>query len=631
MALITDPDNLNQGTEVDFDTALKTITLNIAGNLSTDGVTLKALYSFCKEEWKDFANLIAVEFPFVPITDESFELVEGWDFANDASRYLVRTGGWAVKNTSGAFTQKWAGIIGLGTIEANDQIYFNQGQGAVDVQLTGQVNQAVQIFDDPNGDGNLSDGFGGDGGDRTNVFTLFVREQAQTYDSANLLTIGVSALDSQAYRFPLGTGGDTKISATDNTIDTTAPYTDATNQFTATDISFTTNNTITTAGNVDFSGLTAGDKIIVTTASGLNDGTYEVSTANATTITVTTTDIQTETAVAAGSVTVAQTLMSISYYSTPQSRNISGTSYDFGVIIDAAGGTAEEVYEFVQRQLRRNIDINAETTGGDVIGKVTDELLEFVGNDLKVSEAISGIASVNPEGGGTGVFIDNFQAADTNRLFFVDNLGATVQFDFVAVTTLSFNPNLTNDADAIYRVFFTTNPAGDYGTSSAVIVHANDKVESNDISFDSTADTITTAGAVDFSIFAAGEYIEIENSASNNGFYKIASITTVTNPSDTITVDTAFAGIPANEAAGAAVDITQAAMGEVNGQSSVQFDFNYDNNQQGGRTQATDAPITVVAIGLETGQFVSTETTIERTVTNSASLVAPLERNYENA
>ena len=629
MALITDPDNLNQGTEVDFDTTLKTITLNIAGNLSNDGVTLKALYSFCKEEWKDFANLIAVEFPFVPITDESYELVEGWDFADDASRYLIRTGGWAVKNTSGAFTQKWAGIVGLGTIEANDQLYFNQGQGAVNIQLTGQVNQAVQIYDDPNGDGNLTDGFGGDGGDRTGVFTLFVREQAQTYDSANLVSIGVSALDSQAYRFPINTVGDTKIIASDNTIDTTAPYTDATNQFTATDISFTANNTITTAGAVDFSGLTAGDKIIVTTASGLNDGTYEVSTANATTITVTTTDIQTETAGAAGSVTVAQTLMSISYYSSPQARTISGASYNFGVIIDAAGGTAEEVYEFVQRQLRRNIDINAETTGGDVIGKTTDELLEFVGNDLKVAEAVSGIASVNPEGGGTGVFIENFQAADTNRLFFVDNLGATVQFDFVAVTTLSFNPNLTNDTDAIFRVFFTTNPAGNYGTSSAVIVHANDKVESTDISFTAT-DTITTAGAVDFGVFAAGEYIQVENSASNNGFYKIASITTVTNPNDTITVDTTFSTI-ANESAGAAVDITQAAMGDINGNATIQFDFNYDNNQQGGRTQATDAPITVVAIGLQTGQFVSTETTIERTVTNSASLVAPLERNYENA
>jgi hypothetical protein len=448
MALITDPDNLNQGVEVDFNTSLKTITLNQAGNLSTDGVTLQALYSFCKEEWKADAALIPVEFPFVPITDESFELVEGWDFNSDASRYLIRTGGWTVKNTSNQVTQKWAGIVGLGTIEANDQLYFNQGQGAINVQLLGQVNQAVQIIDDPNGDGNYADGF-----DRTNEFTLFVREQAQTYDSANLVSIGVSALDSQAYRFPISTGGDTKITASDATVDTTTPYADATNQFTATDISFTAPSTITTVGAVNFSGLTAGDKIIVTgTAS--NDGTYEVSTATSTTITVASSDIATESAGA--SVTVNQTLMSITYYASPQARTISGISYNFGVIIDGAGGTAEEIYEFVQRQLRRNIDINAAATGGDVIGKVTDELLIFVGDDLKVAEAVTGIASVNPEGGGTGVLIENFQAGDTNRLFFVDNTNATVQYDFVAVTTLSFNANLQNDADAIYRVFFTT-------------------------------------------------------------------------------------------------------------------------------------------------------------------------------
>ena len=623
MALITDPDNLNQGVEVDFDTSLKTITLNQAGNLSTDGVTLQALYSFCKEEWKSDSSLIPVEFPFVPITDESFELVEGWDFNNDASRYLIRTGGWTVKNTSNQVTQKWAGIVGLGTIEANDQLYFEQGVGATNVQLLGQVNQAVQVIDDPNGDGNYADGF-----DRTNEFTLFVREQGQTFGSANLTAIGVSALDSQAYRFPISTASDSKISATDNTIDTTAPYTDATNQFTATDISFTSPSTITTGGTVDFSGLTAGDIIVVTSASGTNDGFYEVSTANATTITVATSDITTETAGAAGSVTVAQSLMSITYYASAQPVTISGTSYNFGVIIDAAGGTAEEVYEFVQRTLRRNIDINSEST--EVIGKTTDELLRFVGDDLKIAEAVTGIASVNPAGGGTGVYIENFQAADTNRLFFVDNLGATVQYDFVAVTTLSFNANLSGDTDAIYRVFFTTNPAGNYGTSSAVIVHANDNVQSTDISFDSTADTITTGGAVDFGIFAAGDYIHIENSTSNDGYYKVSTVTTVTNPNDTITVDTTFAGIPANESAGATVDVTQAAMGDISGASSIQFDFNYDNNQQGGRTQATNAPITVVAIGLQTGQFVSAETTIERLVTNSASLVAPLERNYEN-
>ena len=48
MALITDPDQLNQSTEITINTSAKTITLNVAGNLSNDGVTGQALYSFLK-------------------------------------------------------------------------------------------------------------------------------------------------------------------------------------------------------------------------------------------------------------------------------------------------------------------------------------------------------------------------------------------------------------------------------------------------------------------------------------------------------------------------------------------------------------------------------------------------------
>ena len=51
MALITDPDLLAQGTEVVFDTANKTIQLVKAGDLTDDGITLQAVYSFCKEQW----------------------------------------------------------------------------------------------------------------------------------------------------------------------------------------------------------------------------------------------------------------------------------------------------------------------------------------------------------------------------------------------------------------------------------------------------------------------------------------------------------------------------------------------------------------------------------------------------
>jgi hypothetical protein len=527
MPLIVDPDNLNQGTEVAFNTSAKTITLSESGNLSTDGVTLKALYSFCKEEWKDDATLIPFEFPFVPITDESFELVEGWDFANDASRYLIRTAGWAVKNTSGNTTQEWAGIVGLGSIEADDQLYFDQGAGATNVQLSGQVNQAVQTLSDPNGDGAYGDGF-----DRRASFDLYVREQAQIYGKSDLAAIGVTGnMQPIAYRFPLQTSSDSKVTVSDNDIDTLSPYTG----------------------------------------------------------------------------------MSVTFYSTSQSRDIAGTTYQFGIIVDANGGTAEQVYQWLQRQLRKATDIDAGAS--NQLGKLTDQFAEFIGDNLYT------LLVTNDQGGGGGVFIDNTQLVDINRYFFCDNSGAVHTAAFVAVTTIDFNGNLENDASAIWRMFYTTNPTGNYGTANAVIVHAADEVEGTDISF--TAPDLINSSSTDFTTaFTVNEYIHVQGTTSNDGYYKIASVTTNQIELVQQTIST--------ESAGSTFTITQAAMGDVSSQDFVEVSFDYDNNVQGGRTANTDADVTVVAIGLSTGQYVSVESTIARSKENSISLVAPLERNYSN-
>jgi hypothetical protein len=71
--------------------------------------------------------------------------------------------------------------------------------------------------------------------------------------------------------------------------------------------------------------------------------------------------------------------------------------------------------------------------------------------------------------------------------------------------------------------------------------------------------------------------------------------------------------------------------GIVNGNSTIARTYNYDGNVQRGPTSSgTVAPITAVAIGLSTGQYVSATTNIARSTSNSISLVAPLERNYQN-
>lgn len=70
--------------------------------------------------------------------------------------------------------------------------------------------------------------------------------------------------------------------------------------------------------------------------------------------------------------------------------------------------------------------------------------------------------------------------------------------------------------------------------------------------------------------------------------------------------------------------------GSTSGSTSVSFTFDYDGNIQGNRTSGSDAPVTVVAIGLSTAQYVSTTATITRTNANAISLVSALERNYSN-
>jgi hypothetical protein len=112
----------------------------------------------------------------------------------------------------------------------------------------------------------------------------------------------------------------------------------------------------------------------------------------------------------------------------------------------------EAVYEFVQYSLRQAADINDNTVSpgnGVVTGRTADELVAFVGDSLGT------LAATNPSGGGSGVTIINFNAADTNRISFIDNDGLTRTFPFVAAGQIFFNENLQNDTGpATFTMFF---------------------------------------------------------------------------------------------------------------------------------------------------------------------------------
>jgi hypothetical protein len=217
MTLITDPDNLNDATEIVIDVSGKTVQLLVAGNLSNDGVTIKCVYSKLKELWKTNSTYIKYPFPMGPITDEQFEMINGWDWEDNTTRYLLRTGGWAVKDANGVSLEEWAGIISLGSIGASDQAYFQQAAAgsAVNFQLAGPVNQAIKVYGDGT-HGNF---------DYRSYFKIFCRIYAKTYASSQISDIGTSTMTYQVYRFPLSNTTDIKITHDDTTVSTTSPYT----------------------------------------------------------------------------------------------------------------------------------------------------------------------------------------------------------------------------------------------------------------------------------------------------------------------------------------------------------------------------------------------------------------------
>ena len=231
MAKITDPDKLSRSTQassgtadgnVFFNLSAKTIELIDTGgwastnelldtNYNSGGVSIQVLYSFLKEQWKSDAELVKYAFPMEAITAEQFEFINGWVLTDFK---LIRDGGFAERDANGVVQKEYAGIITLGLIDdAAGQPYYAFSNDAVktDFQYAGQVNEPILIFTEGGVD------------DRELALTVFIRS-APTGTSGNVTgwqfvqtstsDIGVTALATQAYRFPLAQAPDPNVTLT---------------------------------------------------------------------------------------------------------------------------------------------------------------------------------------------------------------------------------------------------------------------------------------------------------------------------------------------------------------------------------------------------------------------------------
>lgn len=567
---VIDPDALGYQVNVAFasateeiviNTTAKTIALKVIGNLTTDGATIKAVYSKLKDAWRVNTTLIKFPFPMGPITDEQFEMINGWNWdktetsgaASQTTVELLRTGGWSVVNAAGAALEEWFSVITLGSLGSLDQVYYQQidtNTASVNFKLTGKVNQAVQAYRDDDGDGNTSEG---SDYNRRTYFKIFVREWEKVYAQSEIADIGVTTLAPQAYRFPLTNSADLKIAVTSANLVTQLdansdgiPDVGVYGNVRITYLRDANNNFYNVLGDYTNSTAYVVGNVVKDTG---NNRWYK--------------NILGYTSPASGGLPSSN---STNWAAYEGERLIGSVYYPYTVIIDAdttvastVSGSARtaQIYTAVQYFLRQNTDIDTSGTLGTaptVTGKTASSLLRFVGDQLVTS---------------TGVYVDSFNANDTNVITFTDALGTARNFPFVASLTINFGSNLQDDQYSKYWVFFTNDDAGlntgrDFGTTNAIIVQDAD---GNDMKGD-------------------------------------------VNPS-----------WPTKR-------------------SFVSHTYNYDSNDQRGSgtynsgdgvgdSAKTDAPITVVGLGLSRGQYViSTGTSIQRNTANAVTLTAALERNY---
>lgn len=425
MAKITNPDDIDVGVELTLDTGASTFTLNVAGSLvAKDGVTLQALYSKFVDLWTT-ATYNKFEFPMYTIDAKSGQYqfgtdgatFSGWKPADDATRQMLRDGGWSEYSSAGVLQRQYVGIVSLGEVNTGAQLYYQKTNGgtAADFTFEDEVNEGIQVYGDAS-NGNF---------DSRTYFKGYVREYAKKYDDSILADTGQTATGAYTVNLLLANEDDLKIQDTDVNVAANAPYTGITatwivgNGF--------TNATVGSLSVDDVRKDTAGRWFRCSVAGTIDAAGVANYTANGGTATL-----------------VAYT----------GEREIGGSYYPFNIIVNGNNAVAEDVYTKIQYLLRQNSDIDSGS--GTQTGIITQKLMDFVGDTLITT---------------TGVYIDSYDTDDVNRLVFTDATGVQRTEPFTATGTLNFNSVLTAGGTGYYRMYFTDLAgANDYGLTGAITV-----------------------------------------------------------------------------------------------------------------------------------------------------------------
>jgi hypothetical protein len=216
MAKITSKALLAVGTEVTIDEPGRIITLNVAGDLiAKDGVTWQALYSFFVDLWAT-ATYQDSPFPFYAIDALSGQFqvgtdgatFSGWKFSDtdsNATRNMLRDGGWSEWSAAGVKLQEFSGFVGLGSItpETTVQPYYHLAStdAPTNFPFTDQFNVGVKVYGDAT-HGSF---------DKRTYAKCFVREYGKKFKSSILADTGASATGANKQNFLVSNEDDLKI------------------------------------------------------------------------------------------------------------------------------------------------------------------------------------------------------------------------------------------------------------------------------------------------------------------------------------------------------------------------------------------------------------------------------------
>lgn len=247
MAMIQDPDNLIVDTNITFNFTNKTFDFIASadgtttnGLIAKDGVDANAIWSKFVDLWAT-ATYKPYPFPMNKIDNRSGQYVfgrdpggtyNGWKPGTDATRQMIRNGGWAEYSNLGVLNRVYFGAVLQGGVSAGSQCYYQRSStGApLNYTFTDLPNEAIQVYGDST-NGNF---------DNRTFFKSFNRTYGYTFDDVSLTDISETATGAYKLPFGINTAADLNLTADDTAV-AASPYTTCT-------IKYDTANTNITIG-----------------------------------------------------------------------------------------------------------------------------------------------------------------------------------------------------------------------------------------------------------------------------------------------------------------------------------------------------------------------------------------------